>query len=539
MFFITYAKNFFVPPSEFGIGSPTPIRSFENALAASTGNRNTVVFVNNGHTSGDIEKVIRSLSDTVRGAGKTPITTEQDVDLLTLCRSSLRGASTCYGAISFHSSPSEGDGMGWNYTMRADGTFGIRIYVHDEDNDVQIYTLPFQNAVDRAIASLNGTTLPETIEEYPFTSKTQEEREQSIRKSYMGALIDILAVALYIGVCGVTYQLTGQMASEREGGISQLVEAMSPAKKPWQTQAARLLSNHIAFDIIYLPGWILMGIIVRQLAFVHTNVGILIIYHILVGGALTSFSIFGASFFKKAQLSGITMVIIPIILAIIAQVAGPYNTGAVAVLSLLFPSMNYVWFITCVARWERTPQPANLVKSPPDYNDITWTLPGIAFWIFCIIQILAYPVLGALVERWLYGTVSKERKTVTSSPEHSIILSSFSKHWTPSWFRTNVLARIGIKPPETIRAVNDFSMKARRGQIMVLLGANGSGKSTTLDAISGLNTVTSGSIEVDGTGGLGLCPQKNVMWDELTVFEHVQIFNKLKSAGTTDNSTLR
>lgn len=535
MFFITYAKNFFVPPSEFGIGSPTPIRSFGNALAAVTGNRNTVVFVNNGHTGGEIEKVIDNLSETVRDAGKTPITTEQDVDLLTLCRSSLRGASTCYGAVSFHSSPSEGDGTGWNYTMRADGTFGRRIYVHDKDNDVQIYILPFQNAVDRAIASLNGTTLPETIEEYPFTSKTQEEREQSIRTSYMGALADILAVALYIGVCGVTYQLTGQMASEREGGISQLVEAMSPAKRPWHTQAARLLSNHIAFDIIYLPGWIIMGIIIRQLAFVHTNVGILIIFHILVGGALTSFSIFGASFFKKAQLSGITMVIIPIILAIIAQVAGPYNTGAVAVLSLLFPSMNYVWFITCIARWERTLQPANLIKSPPDYKHITWTLPGIAFWIFCVVQILAYPVLGALVERWLYGTISKERKTVTSSQEHSIILSSFSKHWTPSWFRTHVLAKIGIKPPETIRAVNDFSIKARRGQIMVLLGANGSGKSTTLDAISGLNTITSGSIEIDGTGGLGLCPQKNVMWDELTVFEHVQIFNKLKSAGTTDN----
>lgn len=535
MFFITYAKNFFVPPSDFGIGSPTPIRSFENALAAATGNRNTVVFVNNGHTGGDIERVIESLSNTVRGAGKTAVTLEQDVGLLTTCASSLRGASTCFGAVSFHSSPSEGDGSGWNYTIRADGTFGIKVYVKEGNNDVQVFILPFQSAVDRAIASLNNTELPSTVDEYQFTTKTQEERDESIRISYMGALIDILAVALYIGVCGVTYQLTGQMASERETGISQLVEAMSPAKRPWHTQAARLLSNHIAFDIIYLPGWIIMGIIVRQLAFVHTNVGILIIYHILVGAALTSFSIFGASFFRKAQLSGITMVIIPIILAIIAQVAGPYSTGAVAVLSLLFPSMNYVWFITCVARWERTLQPANLVEAPPDYKDITWTLPGIAFWIFCIVQIFVYPVCGAFVERWLYGTVSKERKTSTSSPDHSIILTNFSKHWTPSWFRTNVLAKIGIKPPETVYAVNDFSIKARRGQIMVLLGANGSGKSTTLDAISGLNTITEGSIEINGTGGLGLCPQKNVMWDELTVLEHVQIFNRLKSVGTTDN----
>jgi len=535
MFFITYAKNFFVPPAEFGIGNPTPIRSFENALLAAAGNRDTVVFVNNGHTGGDIENVIGTLSDTVRGAGRIATTVQQEVDLLTTCRGSLRGASTCYGAISFHSSPTEGDGFGWNYTMRADGAFGTNIYVNEEDNEIQVFILPFQSAVDRAIASLNGTQVPETIEEYPFTDKTQEERAERIRTLYMGALIDIMGVAIYIGVCGVTYQLTGQMASEREGGISQLVEAMSPAKKPWHTQAARLLSNHLAFDIIYVPGWILMGIIIRQLAFPSTNMGILIIFHILAGLSLTSFSIFGASFFRKAQLSGITMVIVPILLAIIAQVAGPFNTAAVAILSLLFPSMNYVFFIIYTARWERVLQSTNLVKGAPAYNSHSWTLPGIAFWVFLIVQTLVYPVLGALVERWLYGTVSKDRKTSTSSPNHSIILSSFSKHWTPSWFRAKVLSKIGIKPPETVYAVNDFSIKVRRGQIMVLLGANGSGKSTTLDAISGLNKITQGAIEIDGTGGLGLCPQKNVMWDELTVFEHVQLFNRLKSTGTHDS----
>jgi ATP-binding cassette subfamily A (ABC1) protein 3 len=535
MFFITYAKNFFVPPSEFGIANPVAIRSLENALQAAQGGRDTVVFVNNGHTGGDIEKVISTLTMRIGTAGSIARTVESDVDLLTACRSSLRGASTCYGAITFNSSPNEGDGQGWNYTLRADGVFGERIYVNKADNDVELYVLPFQNAVDEAITGLNGTSVSRNIDEYPFTDKTAKERDEKIRELYMGALIDIIAVALYIGVCGVTYQLTGQMASERELGISQLVEAMTPAKTPWHTQAARLLSNHLSFDIIYLPGWILMAIIISRLAFPTTNVGIMIIFHILAGGALASFSIFGASFFHKAQLSGITITIGAIVLAIIAQVAGPFGTGAVAVLSLIFPSINYVFFIIWVARFERVKQSANLVHGAPDYKSHVWTLPGIAFWVFLVVQIFVYPVLGALVERWLYGTVSKERKMETSSPDYSIVLSSFSKHWTPSWFRTKILSKIGIKAPETVVAVNNLSIKARKGQIMVLLGANGSGKSTTLDAISGLNTITNGSIEIDGTGGLGLCPQKNVMWDELTVFEHVRIFNRLKSSGKTDD----
>ncbi|EAT88627.1 hypothetical protein HBI56_042380 [Parastagonospora nodorum] len=535
MFFITYAKNFFIPPSEFGIGSPTPIRPFSNALNAASGGRDKVVFVNNGHTGGEIENIITQLSDQVRSAGLQAITLEKEVDLLTTCQSSLRGASTCFGAATFHSSPNEGSGGGWNYTLRADGALGDQIYVDQTDNDIEIYVLPFQRAIDQTIASASGGRNYPQTNEYPFTERTQKERDERIRQLYMGALINIMGVALYVGVCGVTYQLTGQMAEERERGISQLVEAMSPAKKAWHTQFARLLSNHIAFDIIYFPGWVIMGLIVWALAFRSSNAAILVIFHILAGLSLTSFSIFGGAFFRKAQLSGITIVIVPILLAIIAQVAGPFGTGAVYALSLIFPSINYVFFIIYVARFERELIGVNMVKSAPNYNDHKWTNMGIVFWIFLIIQTIVYPFLGALVERWLYGTISADRKTTTSSPEHNIILTNFSKHWTPSWFRRNVLAKIGIKPPETVKAVDDFSIKARKGQIMVLLGANGSGKSTTLDAIAGLNTITSGAIEIDGTGGLGLCPQKNVMWDELNVFEHVRIFNQLKSTGAYDS----
>lgn len=532
MFIISYAKNFFVPPSLYGIASATPIRTLPEALAAATGNHDKVVFVNNGLTGGAIDAVIANVSADVRQAGKTVEVVHDNLDLLTSCPSSLRGATTCFGAVVFHSSPTEGNGSMWNYTLRADGAFGERIFVDVNTNDIEVYVLPLQRAVDSAIGLVSGNaTTRSSVDEYPFTDMTSAERDAQIRKMYMGSLISLLAVAYFIGVCGVTYQLTGQMASERELGISQLVEAMTPASRRWHTQAARLLANHFAFDIIYLPGWVIMGAILKAQSFVHTNDAVLIVYHILSGLALASFSIFGASFFNKAQLSGISVTMACVILAIIAQVAGPYETGSTAVLSLIFPSMNYVFFIIYLARFEETLVPADLGQSAPSGPS---GLPGFVFWFYLLLQILLYPLLGALVERWLYGTVSEERKTTTSSPHHSIILSNFSKQWTPSWFHRKILSRFGLKTPETVYAVNNLSLKARRGQILVLLGANGSGKSTTLDAISGLNTITSGSIEIDGTGGLGLCPQKNVLWDELTVFEHVKIFNQLKSTGGVD-----
>ena len=58
MFFISYAKNFFVPPSDFGVGSPRPIRDLPSAFNAGVGDRPRIAFVNNGFTGGDIGAVI-------------------------------------------------------------------------------------------------------------------------------------------------------------------------------------------------------------------------------------------------------------------------------------------------------------------------------------------------------------------------------------------------------------------------------------------------------------------------------------------------
>jgi ABC-type branched-subunit amino acid transport system ATPase component len=49
-----------------------------------------------------------------------------------------------------------------------------------------------------------------------------------------------------------------------------------------------------------------------------------------------------------------------------------------------------------------------------------------------------------------------------------------------------------------LRAVNGITLRAEPGAIVGLIGANGSGKTTTLDAVSGTVGAESGSISVDG-----------------------------------------
>lgn len=494
-----------------------------------------MAFVNNGFTGGDIAAVIDSVAATVRGQGKIAQTLSKEEELLTVCRSSLRGVSACYGAAVFYGSPTEGPGGIWNYSLRADGGLGNKIDATNADNDVEIYPIPLQHAIDFSIASHNRTidqsALPNKVDEYLFTSMTQQQRNDMIRVRYMGGIIDILGVAFFIGIVGVIYQLVGLMASERELGMTQIIDASMPNKRRWEPQVVRLIANHAAFDIMFFPGWIGIALILGYGVFAKTSMGILIIFNLLAGLSLSSFSIFGAAFFHKAQLSGISTTIISLLLAVLSQAINKQlSTGAVIILSILFPPMNYNFFTILMARWERQNLGTNLVKPAPQNP---WTVPGIAFFIIAIVHIIVFPLLAALVERKLYGTASKGRTTFVGnsySPQAAVQLSAFTKCYKPSWWARNIATQFG-KRKETVIAVDNLSLTIPQGQIMVLLGSNGSGKSTTLEAIAGLNTVTSGSIAVDGYGGLGICPQRNVLWDQLTSYEHVRIFNRLKSTG--------
>uniref|UniRef100_A0A8C6DPH6 ATP binding cassette subfamily A member 3 n=1 Tax=Moschus moschiferus TaxID=68415 RepID=A0A8C6DPH6_MOSMO len=87
-------------------------------------------------------------------------------------------------------------------------------------------------------------------------------------------------------------------------------------------------------------------------------------------------------------------------------------------------------------------------------------------------------------------------------------------------------------------AVRDLNLNLYEGQITVLLGHNGAGKTTTLSMLTGLFPPTSGRAYISGyevsqdmnqiRKSLGLCPQHDVLFDNLTVAEHLYFYAQLK-----------
>ncbi|XP_059054824.1 cholesterol transporter ABCA5-like [Achroia grisella] len=95
------------------------------------------------------------------------------------------------------------------------------------------------------------------------------------------------------------------------------------------------------------------------------------------------------------------------------------------------------------------------------------------------------------------------------------------------------------RKPE-IKAIDGIDLSIYEGQITAVLGHNGAGKSTLFNILTGLTTPTAGTAYVYGLDVrdpndmyeirqmIGVCPQQDVLFDLLSVKEHLQFFAAVK-----------
>ncbi|MBR1820111.1 MAG: ABC transporter ATP-binding protein [Clostridia bacterium] len=87
----------------------------------------------------------------------------------------------------------------------------------------------------------------------------------------------------------------------------------------------------------------------------------------------------------------------------------------------------------------------------------------------------------------------------------------------------------------SIHAIKGISFEVNEGEIVTLIGANGAGKSTTLNTVSGLLRPRSGMITFEGRSivgigaskvvglGMALCPEGRRVFQQMTVRENLEM----------------
>ena len=100
----------------------------------------------------------------------------------------------------------------------------------------------------------------------------------------------------------------------------------------------------------------------------------------------------------------------------------------------------------------------------------------------------------------------------------------------------------------SIHAIKGVSFEVNEGEIVTLIGANGAGKSTTLNTVSGLLKPKSGAIEFEGKSivgvpanrvvshGMALCPEGRRVFLQMTVQENLEMGGYTRPAAEIEGS---
>ena len=98
----------------------------------------------------------------------------------------------------------------------------------------------------------------------------------------------------------------------------------------------------------------------------------------------------------------------------------------------------------------------------------------------------------------------------------------------------------------SIHAIKGISFEVNQGEIVTLIGANGAGKSTTLNTVAGLLTSRTGYVEFDGQNlslertpchkvvskGLALVPEGRRIFQQMTVQENLEMGAYTRAKGS-------
>ncbi|KAK2156997.1 hypothetical protein LSH36_201g05094 [Paralvinella palmiformis] len=160
---------------------------------------------------------------------------------------------------------------------------------------------------------------------------------------------------------------------------------------------------------------------------------------------------------------------------------------------------------------------------------------------------LAQPWYFCLSRRyWCKGCCcgdKTDRDYMTEMNGASIVLGEPDPVNLSAGIQTNSLHKDFKKRGKEHRiAVNNLTVNFYRGQITALLGENGAGKTTMINMLTGYLRPTSGHAFIEGNsiisdvseirGNLGICPQFDVLYHYMTVYEHLDMFVTLKNKGS-------
>eukprot|EP00929_Paragymnodinium_shiwhaense_P118228 TRINITY_DN9015_c0_g3_i1.p1 TRINITY_DN9015_c0_g3~~TRINITY_DN9015_c0_g3_i1.p1 ORF type:complete len:2047 (-),score=506.07 TRINITY_DN9015_c0_g3_i1:195-6335(-) len=378
------------------------------------------------------------------------------------------------------------------------------------------------------------------LEVSPFPVPAYQKRT---RQAFARDLVSVLLVLMFAYVSGST---VGGIVAERESRLLEMMRLLG--MREGARQAALLGMAALLQTVLSVE----LALALKLGLFVQTSFQLLVGVLMSTGLAFAAFALAASACFDNSKPASLVTIV-----GVIAMSRLPIDSLA----GCLLPPVGLVQILQRISelelagtglQWSSLDDPMGFDSSPGDVL------------LVIVLSLPAYLVMWIVLEKVVphrYGQQTaaccKRRGSPAGQPRQEASAASAagaaaegadagSSKWSLVERRTftNTIADLQkLKKVYNVgggrlKAVDGLCLSFVEGEILALLGHNGAGKSTTVGMISGLITPTEGSIDVCGKTMaeepgqvqrlLGVCPQYDVLFDYLTVDEHLSLAATLR-----------
>ena len=324
--------------------------------------------------------------------------------------------------------------------------------------------------------------------------------------------------------------------------------------------------KHYASWIIFNTGvlflvTVIWAILAKFMMFTQSNIIFVWLLIFLPGLMLQSVGVFISSFFIKAK----SAIICGIVFSFI------FDLARSAAQSVQNPPDSLIRWLAISPSHAVALAGGLLVQSESfsdgfGFSDLNVKVAGLSFNDFLIVQSLTavvFIILGLYLDQVWPSEIGQKkhplffildfcpRKTETPKNDNALLQEKGEDH-SLNFEDLDVQLKEQSDSDKTLKitnlrkvysngkcAVENLNLEMFPDQIFALLGHNGAGKTTTISMISGLLEQSSGSITLLGKDNredaksnrkiLGVCPQTNPIYENLTCKEHLILYTTIKS----------
>ena len=397
--------------------------------------------------------------------------------------------------------------------------------------------LALQSALD---AALCGTTT-----RLPYLLMQEAPRSAFVLER-SGPLQPIAVMMMIMGFAPWVQFLMVHIVGEKEKGIKEAMYLMGMKVDMYW------LSWFLTYAVMSIVPCIAMTIVVKVMGlFSNANVFLVLLILLSFSLSIISLGMLLSNFFKQAKTAGLVgMLSMTIVSLSIFGIKGITSGAVKGLCSLISPLAACFALQTTLAidateglHWNQFVNGGDGF-SPLAATLMLWLDTALYFALTLLIDMVIIPSEHGLLGL-LCGSSSSGPRNRGDGVAGSMQVTAICEEVSPELASKKALSVINVEKTfgsgkKAKQALKGVSFDLYEGQIFALLGHNGAGKSTMHTIVSGHIRPTTGTVSIYGhdvqtAAGrdsvreiMGVCPQHDILFDKLTVQEHMELFGAIK-----------